>query len=41
MKARQPLAGARLQIASVIGLDDASRRVPIEGSAPLELKSQP
>ena len=41
MKARQPLAAAMLQIASVISLDAGSRRVPIEGTAALELKSQP
>jgi general secretion pathway protein D len=41
VKPRQAAAGASLQIGSVIGVDPANRRVPIEGSKPFELKAQP
>ncbi len=41
LKARQPLANSSLQISSIVGVDPGNRRVPVEGSVPLALKSAP
>ena len=41
LKARSAWAGAGLQISSIIGVDPGNRRVPVEGSVPLVLKSAP
>lgn len=41
VKARQPAASTTLQIGSIVGVDPGNRRVPIEGSTPLELRSLP
>jgi len=40
-KLRKAAAATSFQISSVVGVDPGNRRVPIEGSAPLELKSLP
>jgi general secretion pathway protein D len=40
-KLRKPVPSATFQIGSIIGVDPTNRRVPIEGQAPLELKSLP
>ncbi|MFZ2652362.1 MAG: cohesin domain-containing protein, partial [Burkholderiaceae bacterium] len=41
VKARKAASSSSLQIGSAIGIDTGNRRVPIEGSVPLELKSLP
>lgn len=41
LKARRPEANASLQISSIIGVDPGNRRLPVEGSVPLHLKSAP
>ncbi len=40
-KLRKAAATTSFQISSVVGVDQGNRRVPIEGSVPLELKSLP
>ena len=41
LKARLAAASAALQISSIVGVDPGNRRVPVEGSVPLALKSEP
>lgn len=41
VKSRKAAPAATLQISSIIGVDPGNRRVPIEGSLPLELKLLP
>jgi general secretion pathway protein D len=41
MKTRGPAATTRLQIGNLVAVDPMNRRMPIEGSAPLELTSRP
>ncbi|ACB36138.1 type II and III secretion system protein [Leptothrix cholodnii SP-6] len=41
MKTRGPAATTRLQIGNLVAVDPMNRRLPIEGSAPLELTSRP
>jgi general secretion pathway protein D len=40
-KLRKAAAATGFQISSLVGVDPGNRRVPVEGSAPLELKSLP
>jgi general secretion pathway protein D len=41
MRALKPATATSLQLGHVVAVDPANRRTPIEGSVPLELKSQP
>ena len=40
-KAKEKVKSTRLQVSSVVGVDPSNRRVPIEGSTPLDVLVQP